>query len=131
MPILNLCHGWHRGIHNSLKYLKQNVLWNGWKVLFTFTKRSILDIWQVSEYDYGWHIGAWQICVIVKTKCFYNFNNNSKSKQNLKSFANWKNIEKEQWKTKSIRKVYQGNNDNKILYFYFLYTEKDIFCSKI
>ena len=33
-------------------------------------------------------------------------------------------------KMKFIRKVEQGNSYNKILYFYFLYMEKDIFCSK-
>ena len=39
-----------------------------------------------------------------------------------------RDIEKgEKWKTETIRKVYQRNNDNKILYFYFLFMEKDIF----
>ena len=42
--------------------------------------------WQEgSEYASGWHIETWQIeqiCVIRKTKCFYSFINNSKSKQN-------------------------------------------------
>ena len=33
-------------------------------------------------------------------------------------------------KMKFIRKVEQGNSYNKILYFYFLYMKKDIFCSK-
>ena len=43
------------------------------------------DAWQGSEYAPGWHIKTWlikQMCVIVKTKCFYSFTNNSKSKQN-------------------------------------------------
>ena len=30
----------------------------------------------------------------------------------------------------SKRKVYQRNNDNRIIYFYFMYIKKDIFCSK-
>ena len=34
----------------------------------------------------------------------------------------------EKWKTESIRKVWQRNNVNKIIYFYFLfiYMEKDV-----
>ena len=42
-----------------------------------------------------------------------------------------RDIEKgEKLKAETIRKVYQRNNDNKILYFYFLFMEKDIFCWK-
>ena len=37
---------------------------------------------------------------------------------------------RKKWKTKSIRKVSQLKNGNKILYFYFLYMEKDIFARK-
>ena len=45
---------------------------------------------------------------------------------------NTRDIEKEgKCKTKTIRTVYQHNKDNKIFYFYFLFMEKDILCSKI
>ena len=43
-----------------------------------------------------------------------------------------RDIEKgEKCKTKTIITVYQHNKDNKVFYFYFLFMEKDIFCSKI
>ena len=37
----------------------------------------------------------------------------------------------EKWKTKSIRKVQKRHNDNKILYFYFLYMQGYIFHEKM
>ena len=50
----------------------------------------MLDVWQGFKYVSGWHIETSlikQMCVIVKTKCFYSFTNNLKSKQNLNNYA--------------------------------------------
>ena len=61
-------------------------------LLTIFEKRSIVDVWRGSEYASGWYIEIWQIkqmCVIMETKCFYSFNNNSKSNQNQNSFAHY------------------------------------------
>ena len=61
-------------------------------LLTIFEKRSIVAVWQGSEYASGWYIEIWQIkqmCVIMETKCFYSFNSNSKSNQNQNSFAHY------------------------------------------
>ena len=61
-------------------------------LLTIFGKRSIVAVWQGSEYASGWYIEIWQIkqmCVIMETKCFYSFNSNSKSNQNQNSFAHY------------------------------------------
>ena len=61
-------------------------------LLTIFEKRSIVAVWQGSEYASGWYIEIWQIkqmCVIMETKCFYSVNSNSKSNQNQNSFAHY------------------------------------------
>ena len=67
MQILNLNHRWHKRNHSPLRYLKWSVFAKiAWLlVLNYFRKRSILDVWQDSEYASRWHIGTWLIHQIV------------------------------------------------------------------
>ena len=62
------------------------------KVVNYFTKLFILDVWQGSEYLWMAHraLQIEQTCVIVKTKCFYSFTNNSKL--NLKQLKKFRTL---------------------------------------
>ena len=81
MQILNLCHRWHRRIYNSLKYLNRAFCKNRSRLKIANCFRKTLHLRCLT----GSWIVTWKIkkiCVIVKTKCFYSFTNNSKLKQN-------------------------------------------------